>query len=103
MEGELSEGVEVISSVVQGSVLGGTLFDIFIDDIKKVVRGIDDDEAAFGAEGQSERAPWYHDSAPAGLASDNARIDALLAEDKPRRKRRRPRRRRSRRCRRRAR
>ena len=37
VEGEFSEWVEVLSSVVQGSVLGGTLFDIFINDIWKVV------------------------------------------------------------------
>ena len=37
VEEEMSEWIEVISSVVQGSVLGGTLFDIFIDDIHKVV------------------------------------------------------------------
>ena len=37
VEEELSEWIEVLSSVVQGSVLGGTLFDIFIDDIHKVV------------------------------------------------------------------
>ena len=38
VEDELSEWIEVLSSVVQGSVLGGTLFDIFIDDIHKVVK-----------------------------------------------------------------
>ena len=37
VEEEMSEWIEVVSSVVQGSVLGGTLFDIFIDDIRKVV------------------------------------------------------------------
>ena len=37
VEDQLSDWVDVISSVVQGSVLGGTLFDIFIDDIRKVV------------------------------------------------------------------
>ena len=33
VEGEFSDWVDVISSVVQGSVLGGILFDLFIDDI----------------------------------------------------------------------
>ena len=33
VEGKYSDWEDVISSVVQGSVLGGTLFDIFIDDI----------------------------------------------------------------------
>ena len=33
VDGEYSEWIDVLSSVVQGSVLGGTLFDLFIDDI----------------------------------------------------------------------
>ena len=37
VEDKISDWVEVLSSVVQGSVLGGTLFDIFIDDIRQVV------------------------------------------------------------------
>ena len=37
VEGVFSEWIAVLSSVVQGSVLGGTLFDIFINDICKVV------------------------------------------------------------------
>ena len=37
VEGVFSEWVEVLSSVVQGLVLGGTLFDVFINNICKVV------------------------------------------------------------------
>ena len=37
VEDQFSDWVEVLSSVVQGSVLGGTLFDIFIDDIRQMV------------------------------------------------------------------
>ena len=37
INGEYSDWEDVISSVVQGSVLGGTLFDIFIDDLERVV------------------------------------------------------------------
>ena len=34
---KLLEWVEVLSSVIQGSVLGGILFDIFIDHIDKAI------------------------------------------------------------------
>ena len=37
VEESFSDWIDVLSSVVQGSVLGGTLFDIFIDDIRKEV------------------------------------------------------------------
>ena len=37
MEECFSEWVDVTSSVVQGSVLGGTLFDIYINDIRKCI------------------------------------------------------------------
>ena len=37
VDGNYSEWVEVLSSVIQGSVLGGILFDIFIDDIDDVI------------------------------------------------------------------
>ena len=37
VEGEFSDWVDVISSVIQGSVLGGTMFNIYIDDIRLVV------------------------------------------------------------------
>ena len=37
IDGSSSEWAEVISSVIQGSVLGGILFDIFIDDIDDVL------------------------------------------------------------------
>ena len=37
VDGEYSDWVEVLSSVIQGSVLGGILFDIFIDDIDDAI------------------------------------------------------------------
>ena len=37
VEEAFSEWVDVISSVVQGSVLGGTLFDVYINDIQKCI------------------------------------------------------------------
>ena len=37
VEEEVSEWAEVASSVIQGSVLGGTLFDIYIDDIIDII------------------------------------------------------------------
>ena len=61
VDDELSEWMEVISSVVQGSVLGGTLFDIFIDDIHQVVRDAlirmfaDDTKVALKVENDDDR------------------------------------------------
>ena len=40
IEGEFSEWVMVLSSVLQGSVLGGILFNIFIDDIDEAIRDL---------------------------------------------------------------
>ena len=37
MDGKYSDWEEVLSSVVQGSVLGRTLFDIYIDNIDMVI------------------------------------------------------------------
>ena len=37
VEGEFSDWADVLSSVIQGSVLGGTLFTVYIDDIRLVV------------------------------------------------------------------
>ena len=39
VEDKMSEWIEVLSSVVQGSVLGGALFDLFIDDIDDAIIG----------------------------------------------------------------
>ena len=39
VDGCFSEWIEVISSVMQGSVLGGTLFKIYIDDIDDAASG----------------------------------------------------------------
>ena len=61
VEEELSEWIDVLSSVVQGSVLGGTLFDIFIDDIRKVVMDAlirmfaDDTKVALRVETEEDR------------------------------------------------
>ena len=59
VEGKYSDWEDVLSSVVQGSVLGGTLFDIFIDDI---------DVAAFLA--------WIWKFA------DDSKVAKLIANDK---------------------
>ena len=37
VDGRYSDWVEVLSSVIQGSVLGGIVFNIFIDDIDDVI------------------------------------------------------------------
>ena len=37
VDGKYSDWAEVLSSVLQGSVLGGTLFDVYIDDIVEVI------------------------------------------------------------------
>ena len=37
VDGETSGWIEVVSSVVQGSVLGGTLFTVFVDDLVRII------------------------------------------------------------------
>ena len=37
VDGETSGWIEVVSSVIQGSVLGGTLFTVFVDDLVKII------------------------------------------------------------------
>ena len=60
VEDKFSDWVDVLSSVVQGSVLGGTLFDIFIDDIRQVVMDAlillfaDDTKAALKIESEED-------------------------------------------------
>ena len=40
IEGEFSDWVSVLSSVLQGSVLGGILFNIFVDDIDEAIKDL---------------------------------------------------------------
>ena len=40
IEGEHSEWIDVLSSVLQGSVLGGILFNIFVDDIDEAIKDL---------------------------------------------------------------
>ena len=40
IEGEFSDWVSVLSSVLQGSVLGGILFNLFVDDIDDAIRDL---------------------------------------------------------------
>ena len=37
VDGETSGWIEVVSSVIQGSVLGGTLFTVFVDDLVRII------------------------------------------------------------------
>ena len=61
VEGEFSEWVAVVSSVIQGSVLGGTLFKLYIDDIRLVVLHAlillfaDDTKVALRIAGENDR------------------------------------------------
>ena len=61
VEGELSDWADVLSSVIQGSVLGGTLFSVYIDDIRLVVLHAlillfaDDTKVALKIAGEKER------------------------------------------------
>ena len=40
VDGEVSGWKDVISSVLQGSVLGGTLFNIYVDDIDDLIKAL---------------------------------------------------------------
>ena len=60
LEGEESGWIKVISSVVQGSVLGSTLFNIFIDDIDNAIESLlkkfaDDTKAAKAIKDERDR------------------------------------------------
>ena len=61
VEGQFSDWVDVVSSVIQGSVLGGTLFNIYIDDIRLVVLHAlillfaDDTKVALKVAGEKDR------------------------------------------------
>ena len=59
VDGEVSKWAEVISSVIQGSVLGGTLFNLYINDIDDVIKSLiwkfaDDTKAARLVETQED-------------------------------------------------
>ena len=60
VEGNFSDWIEVISGVLQGSVLGGILFDIFIDDIDEAAlhallrKFADDTKLAMVVEGKDD-------------------------------------------------
>ena len=40
MEGEASEWAEVLSGVLQGSVLGGIFFTVFIKDLEELIKAL---------------------------------------------------------------
>ena len=66
VEGEYSEWVEVLSSVVQGSVLGPILFIIFIDDIDETAKALvrkfaDDTKEAMVVENEEDRAVFQEE------------------------------------------
>lgn len=66
LDGEESGWLEVLSSVVQGSVLGSTLFDIYIDDIDEFIRAMlnkfaDDMKAAQIVENEEDQKRFQKD------------------------------------------
>ena len=59
VDGEMSEWIEVVSGVLQGTVLGGTLFNIFVNDLVELIKSIilmfaDDTKIAHSIESEED-------------------------------------------------
>ena len=74
VEGEYSSWEDVISSVLQGSVLGGLLFNIFVDDVDDldVVEDVVEDESSLMASGK-----FADDTKVARVTENQADVDRM--------------------------